>query len=229
MYMSDSATLPLPPSGAVVGSRLCVTASAFHAEFGSQANEGYVTQASLPEALGEEFADFEVDCQPGQALFSLQKQVGSSNVSITVNACNPESMPVDGTEHVDLQATEEEDSVEPGEVEIISLTVRVSKEGAEQDTLFSLGLPVDEQASFEIVGVQLVPAGMTLEQLGNSPLYEGPTFADLDMKLQQAFYEHLESLGIDDGLASRVLAAADLKEEAEYQTWLLNMQQQVLE
>lgn len=52
-------------------------------------------------------------------------------------------------------------------------------------------------------------------------LYQGPSFDDLDLSVQQAFYNYLEEVaGIDDTFSDNVREFCEAKEQVEYCGWL---------
>ncbi len=185
-----------------------------------QANPEHVTFDTVQSQLEETFPDFEVAAMEGKGQFSLKKQYGDETISIIVNACSPESMTRGDTEHVDLQAEEEEHEEEVEDVDIVSLAIRVSKPGKQGDLLFTAAVAMDEQPALEIVSVQLAQPGASLTELANSGSYEGPVFTELDANLQRAFSSYLQDRGLDDRFTEAVRDLSDLKEEGEYLNWL---------
>lgn len=186
----------------------------------SQANPDHVTFQVIQSQLEETFPDFEVSAMQGKGQFSLKKEYGDETISVIVNACSPESMTRGDTEHVDLQAEEEEHEEEVEDVDIVSLAIRVSKPGKAGDLLFTAAVAMDEQPALEVVSVQLAQPGASLVDLANSGSYEGPVFTELDANLQRAFASYLQDRGLDDRFTEAVRDLADLKEEGEYLSWL---------
>ena len=59
------------------------------------------------------------------------------------------------------------------------------------------------------------------EEDDSTQSYQGPAFDDLDMSLQQAFYDYLDEVaGINDAFSDNLTELADAKEEVEYVHWL---------
>ena len=170
--------------------------------------------------MEEAFPDFEVHAHHGNTEFTLSKQYGDETVTVHVNACAPESMDGDDTEHVDLEQDEEGEQEQPIPVDVVSMAVRVSKPSQEQDMLFTAAVAMDEAPTVELVSLQMVPSGTSLQDLGESRGYEGPSIADLDVGLQRAMGAFLSERGLDERFATAVRDMADMKEEGEYLTWL---------
>lgn len=55
--------------------------------------------------------------------------------------------------------------------------------------------------------------------------YFGPTFENLDEKVQKAFYDYLESLGVTDKLLAYIECSAVDKEQKMYIDWLQNVKE----
>jgi len=51
--------------------------------------------------------------------------------------------------------------------------------------------------------------------------YQGPAFDDLDLSVQEGFYNYLEEVaGINDDFSDKVCELAESREEVEYCRWL---------
>lgn len=58
--------------------------------------------------------------------------------------------------------------------------------------------------------------------------YRGPDFDDLDMAVQNAFYNYLDDRGINDDFSARIAEFCEAKEQTEYTRWLKNVRDFVI-
>jgi complement component 1 Q subcomponent-binding protein, mitochondrial len=134
--------------------------------------------------------------------------------------CNPISSEKDDYEGEDDEGRNEEDEEDDGMEEGYRCLISVEDSGK----TMQIGAFVTDQ--LRIQRVTLFPANKAptadsiFSGLEETSVYGGPVFDELDDTLQNAFYDWLGNMGVDDDLAARVSDYASSKEQHEYVGWL---------
>eukprot|EP00884_Botryococcus_braunii_P009337 jgi/Botrbrau1/18404/Bobra.0869s0002.1 len=151
---------------------------------------------------------WKVEEDTGGALLKLSKENNSAKVIITVDV----NTQVQDDYEQDDEAAEKEDGDELG---FQSLTYTASVIRGDYALMFEVRANYD--GLLEILHVDHQKAD---ESLVPADAYEGPSFDDLDMDLQEQFVRYLEDLGLSPEFNQELLELAQDKEQREYMGWL---------
>jgi complement component 1 Q subcomponent-binding protein len=184
-----------------------------------KSNSDFPRPDAVLAELRAAFPDFKVDVQAGYSTFTLHKSFQDETLKVEVNACAPQTVERGMAEHVDLEGSMEEE-MEPETMDVIGLTITVTKPGKEHKLQLTCGVTLDENPELEIINVQIVPATTSQEAMQSQLFYEGPEFAELDVSLQKSWMDYLYDRGFDERFTEAIRDLTDLKEQSEYISWL---------
>lgn len=170
--------------------------------------------SELKSAMGA----FELTDNRGEARFSLTRPFDGETVTVRVDCghlteLDGEDEASEGEEHGDTDGEGGEEEFPTGYEAVVTVT---KPSGAALRFLCVVG------DDLIIDSVQRLAPGEDSLAGGteNDEAYKGPTFEDLDVAMQQGFYDYLSERGVDDDLADTVNAYAAAKEQKEYVHWL---------
>eukprot|EP00892_Ulva_mutabilis_P005755 jgi/Ulvmu1/3551/UM166_0005.1 len=139
--------------------------------------------------------------KPSETLMKLTKQMGSEDIVVSVSTVDQE----DG-----LDDSEQGEAAYP-----VTFSVDVIK-GGKVLQFQCVYVENDEADPY----VQDVAFFLKSEEDAIGKAYEGPRFAELDEKLQDAFKEFVVARGIDANLGQYICRLVYDKEQEDYVTWL---------
>lgn len=185
---------------------------AYEKEEGSPATE----LKELKAALG---STFKLVDEAGLARFHLERKVRGLLVRVDVD-CSP--MPSEEDDVSEDAPPAEEEDVTEGYRMLVSIT------DAGKGKQMQVGGFIVDFLRIHRVTMYDVGKAPTADQVfggaDEMPVYAGPAFDELDDNLQQAFYDYLAGLGVDDELARKLADYSSAKEQTEYVNWLSNVQ-----
>lgn len=142
--------------------------------------------------------------QPSETLMKLKKKMGSEEIVVSVSTVDQE----DG-----LDDSEEAEAAYP-----VTFSVDVVKDGKVMQ--FQCYYVENDAAD---PYVQDVAFFLSSDEENIGKMYEGPRFAELDEKLQQAFKDFVAARGIDAHLGQYICRLVYDKEQEDYVAWLRNV------
>ncbi|KAG7394469.1 hypothetical protein PHYBOEH_005169 [Phytophthora boehmeriae] len=162
-------------------------------------------------------AVFKLQETPGSMDILLEGSVGKDSIKISFNAqdtldLEDEDDYEDEEEDVEEDADEEDYEDEEDELPGVRFTADVTRdnEGLQFDCVASSNLTVERVRYLKDFA----------KDAEDETLYFGPNFIDLELDVQEKFYEYLADRKIDDELAQFINQFADLKEQREYLAFL---------
>ncbi|GMF44736.1 unnamed protein product [Phytophthora fragariaefolia] len=161
---------------------------------------------------------FKLQEAPGCMDVLLQGSVGDDLIKIKFNA--QDTVELDEDEEYDEeyeeeeqeQEQEQEDDEEDDELPGVRFTADISRDNK--------GLQFDCVASSNLTVERVRYLADFAKDAEDETLYFGPNFIDLELDVQDNFYQYLAKRKIDDELAQFITQFADLKEQREYLAFL---------
>ncbi|MCO5574316.1 hypothetical protein L7F22_028099 [Adiantum nelumboides] len=184
-------------------------------------------EANKKGSLKGSAGPFELSDKAGTEEVILRRKFGTEQIAIT---CLVENQYLDEDEEAEQEGKNEEDqSEEEGEnaseskpVEVLHLSVTITKEAPmpalEFECTYVRG--ADEVDIESISFLNEEPSDNDSEP----QLYTGPDVDELDENLQRAFHELLKARGLTPKIATYVLDYLTVKEHREYMRWLHNVE-----
>lgn len=167
----------------------------------SQELEYEAEQKVSESALQAVPAGWSLQTKPSETLMKLTKQMGSEEIVVSVSTVDQE----DG-----LEDSEEGEAAYP-----VTFSVDVMRDG--RVLQFQCCYVENDEAD---PYVQDVAFFLKSEEDAIGKSYEGPRFAELDEKLQEAFKEFVVARGIDATLGQYICRLVYDKEQEDYVSWL---------
>uniref|UniRef100_K3WAS0 Mitochondrial glyco protein n=1 Tax=Globisporangium ultimum (strain ATCC 200006 / CBS 805.95 / DAOM BR144) TaxID=431595 RepID=K3WAS0_GLOUD len=157
---------------------------------------------------------------PGNMEIVLTGQVGTDSIRIKFDSQDVVELEED---YVDEDEEEEEEEANYDEEE--------EEEDGEEDELPGIRFVADVTRDNQGLQFECVASSnLTVERVRflsdfsanaeKDNLYFGPNFADMELDVQEKFYDYLAERKIDDDLAQFITQYADLKEQREYLSFL---------
>jgi complement component 1 Q subcomponent-binding protein, mitochondrial len=183
---------------------------------------------------------YELVDKAGETRIQLVKTKGTVSIRIDVDCIPLPSEEDDGMFDEDHEGHDhegaghsheegdEEDEMADNSVEGFRLVITVN-DSKKPTSVMQIGAFVTDHLRIQRVAMFAKGTEPTADQIFGGqedtlPFYNGPNFEELDTTLQNAFYEHLEQLGIDDSFASALADYASAKEQSEYVQWLKSVE-----
>ncbi|POM77395.1 Mitochondrial glyco protein [Phytophthora palmivora] len=161
---------------------------------------------------------FKVQETPGCMDILLQGTVGDDSIKIKFNAQDTIELE-DEEDYDDVDEDEQEqdedydeDDEDEGELPVHRFTADVTRDNK--------GLQFDCVASSNLTVERVRYLSDFEKDAEDETLYFGPSFIDLELDVQDKFYNYLAERKIDDELAQFITQFADLKEQREYLAFL---------
>ena len=176
-------------------------------------------EAVASEARARLAAAYDISDTVGERKLTLRRELDGAQVTVVVDAATPEWL--DGADDDGAEAgADDDDDNEKGE-DVYFLTVSLTR--GSQQLLFDCY--AGHNAGLAIRHVHHAAANATDDELREGDLYTGPEFEDLDLEVQEAFYNALGDIGVDDDFADGVAWLAEAKDQSEYVRWLENVKE----
>lgn len=144
--------------------------------------------------------------KPSETLMKLSKQMGPEEIVVSVST-------------VDQEDAMQEDALEEGQGEEAAYPVTFSVDVVKDGKVLQFQCYYVENDEADPT-VQDVAFFLKSEEDNIGKMYEGPRFAELDDKLQQAFTDFVVARGIDANLGQYVCRLVYDKEQEDYIAWL---------
>ncbi|OWZ15248.1 hypothetical protein PHMEG_00011142 [Phytophthora megakarya] len=158
---------------------------------------------------------FQLQEAPGCMEILLKGSVGDDSIQIKFNAQDTMELE-DEAEYDDVDEEQDEEVYEDDEAEDELPGVRFTADVTRDNK----GLQFDCVASSNLTVERVRYLHDFAKDAEDETLYFGPNFIDLELDVQDKFYNYLAERKIDDELAQFITQFADLKEQREYLAFL---------